>query len=57
MGRIGVAEQSTKSVSRNHLFGALRHSLKASGSLLAIGCLLASAPALAQDEPAAPETA
>jgi len=52
-----VAEQSTKSVSHNHLFGALRHSLKASGSLLAIGCLLASAPALAQDEPAAPETA
>jgi TonB-dependent receptor len=49
-----VAEQSTKSVSRNYLFGALRHSLKASGSLLAIGCLLASPPALAQDDPAEP---
>jgi TonB-dependent receptor len=46
-----VAEQSTKS--ENHLFGALRHSLKASGSVLAIGCLLASAPAFAQDEPEA----
>jgi TonB-dependent receptor len=52
-----VAEQSTVGVSHNNLFGALRHSLKASGSLLAIGCLLASAPALAQDEPVAPETA
>jgi len=48
-----VAEQSTNS--QKHLFGALRHSLKAGGSLLAIGCLLASAPAFAQDEPAATE--
>ena len=47
-----MAEQSTGGVSHNNLFGALRHSLKASGSLLAIGCLLASAPAFAQDEPA-----
>src|SRR5687768_13854914 len=53
MGRTGVAEQSTKGVSHIHLLGALRQSLKASGSLLAIGCLLASAPAFAQDEPAA----
>ena len=51
-----MAEQSTVGVSHHNLFGALRHSLKASGSLLAIGCLLASAPALAQEEPAAPET-
>jgi TonB-dependent receptor len=50
-----VAEQSTGGISHTNLLGALRHSLKASGSLLAIGCLLASAPAFAQDE-AAPET-
>src|SRR5687768_13651290 len=52
MGRIGVAEQSTGGISHIHLLGALRQSLKASGSLLAIGCLLASAPAFAQEEPA-----
>lgn len=50
-----MAEQSTGGVSHNNLLGALRHSLKASGSLLAIGCLLASAPAFAQDEPAPAE--
>jgi TonB-dependent receptor len=49
-----VAEQSTNS--QQHLLGALRHSLKAGGSLLAIGCLLASSPAFAQDDPAAPDT-
>ena len=46
-----MAEQSTNS--QNHLFGALRQSLKASGSALTIGCLLASTPAFAQDEPEA----
>ena len=49
-----MAEQSTNS--QKHLFGALRHSLKAGGSILAIGCLLASVPAFAQDDPAAPDT-
>ena len=47
-----MAEQSTKGISHHNLFCALRHSLKAGGSLLAIGCLLATAPAYAQDEPA-----
>jgi TonB-dependent receptor len=51
-----VAEQSTGGISHNNLLGALRHSLKSGGSLLAIGCLLASAPALAQEEPAAETT-
>jgi TonB-dependent receptor len=48
-----VAERSTDSISKQQLTAALRHSLKASGSLLAIGCLLASATAQAQDDPAA----
>jgi TonB-dependent receptor len=50
MGRIGVAEQSTCRIPHNKLSSALRHSLKASGSLFAIGCLLASGQAYAQDE-------
>lgn len=47
-----MAEQSTQCRSHRQLFGAMRHSLRASGSLLAIGCLLASATAHAQDDPA-----
>ena len=49
-----MAEQSTHTGSHGNLFSAMRHSLKAGGSLVAIGCLLASATAQAQDEPAAP---
>lgn len=48
-----MAEQSTVCVSQHHLTNALRHSLKAGGSLFAIGCLLASATAHAQDDPSA----
>ena len=48
-----MAEQSTDSNSQQQLTTALRHSLKAGGSLFAIGCLLASAAAHAQDDPAA----
>ena len=47
-----MAEQSTGSNSQQ-LFTAMRHSLRAGGSLFAIGCLLASASAYAQDDPAA----
>ena len=47
-----MAEQSTNSRSHRHVFGAMRHSLRAGGSLFAIGCLLASAAAHAQDDPA-----
>src|SRR5690606_21831244 len=52
-GRKRVAEQSTHAGSSGNLFSAMRHSLKAGGSLVAIGCLLASGTAQAQDEPAA----
>ena len=45
-----MAEQSTCRIPHNKLSSALRHSLKASGSLFAIGCLLASGQAYAQDE-------
>jgi TonB-dependent receptor len=48
-----VAEQSTDSIPQQHMLKGLRHSLKAGGSLFAIGCLLASASARAQDDPAA----
>ena len=48
-----MAEQSTHAGSHRNLFNAMRHSLKAGGSLVAIGCLLASGTAQAQDEPAA----
>lgn len=51
-----MAEQSTVSNSQQ-LFTALRHSLRAGGSMVAIGCLLASAAAHAQDEPAAASAA
>jgi TonB-dependent receptor len=47
-----VAEQSTGSNSQQ-LYTALRYSLRAGGSLFAIGFLLASATAHAQDDPAA----
>jgi TonB-dependent receptor len=47
-----VAERSTV-CNPQHLTTALRHSLKAGGSLFAIGCLLASANAHAQAEPSA----
>ena len=49
---MGVAERSTDCTSQ-HLTTALRHSLRAGGSLFAIGCLLASAAAHAQDDPSA----
>src|SRR6478609_1965119 len=52
-GRNGVAERSTDSNSQHQLTAALRHSLKAGGSLFAIGFLLASAGAHAQDDPVA----
>ena len=52
-----MAEQSTVGISQNKLSGALRHSLKASGSLFAIGCLLASGQAYAQDDPTTTEVA
>ena len=45
-----MAEQSTNCISRGHLITSLRHSLRAGGSLFAIGCLLASAAAHAQDQ-------
>jgi TonB-dependent receptor len=48
-----VAEQSTDSIPQQHMLKDLRHSLRAGGSLLAIGCLLASASAHAQDDPTA----
>lgn len=51
-----MAEQSTHTGSHGNLFNTMRHSLKAGGSLVAIGCLLASATAQAQDEPAASES-
>ncbi len=47
-----MAERSTDCTSQQ-LTTALRHSLKAGGSLFAIGCLLASASAHAQDDPSA----
>src|SRR5690606_39016305 len=43
--------RSTHSSSQKHVFGSMRQSLRAGGSLLAIGCLLASATAHAQDDP------
>src|SRR5690606_23459147 len=52
-GRKRVAEQSTHAGSPGNLFNAMRYSLKAGGSLVAIGCLLASGTAQAQDEPPA----
>lgn len=52
-----MAEQSTVSNSQQHFVGVWRHSLKAGGSLLAIGCLLASAAAHAQDDPVAASAA
>lgn len=49
-----MAERSTDSNSQQQqLTTALRHSLRAGGSLFAIGCLLASAAAHAQDDPSA----
>lgn len=50
-----MAEQSTNGISQRQQLGALRLSLKASGSALAIGSLLASTPAFAQDQPATEE--
>lgn len=50
-----MAEQSTDSRSHGQVSGAMRHSLRAGGSLLALGCLLASATAHAQDDAAAPD--
>jgi len=52
-----VAEKSTDSNTQQQLIAALRHSLKASGSLLAIGCLLTAAAAHAQDTPSAANAA
>ena len=52
-----MAERSTDSNSQHQLTTALRHSLKAGGSLFAIGCLLASATAHAQDDAAAASAA
>lgn len=51
-----MAERSTDSNSQQ-ITNALRRSLRASGSLVAIGCLLASAAAHAQDDPAAASAA
>jgi TonB-dependent receptor len=52
-----VAERSTDNNTQQQLIAALRHSLKAGGSLLAIGCLLTSATAHAQDDPSAANAA
>jgi len=52
-----VAEQSTDSIPQQLVSKGLRHSLRAGGSLFAIGCLLASATAQAQDDPAAANAA
>ena len=52
-----MAEQSTDSIPQQLVSKGLRHSLRAGGSLFAIGCLLASATAQAQDDPAAIRTA
>src|SRR5690606_12803673 len=52
-GRNRVAEQSTHAGSSGNPFSAMRQSLKAAGSLVAIGCLLASGSAQAHAEPAA----
>ncbi len=51
-----MAERSTDCISQ-HKLNTRRHSLRAGGSLFAIGCLLASATAQAQDEPAAANAA
>jgi hypothetical protein len=51
-----VAERSTVS-NTQQLIAAMRHSLKAGGSLLAIGCLLTSAAAHAQDDASAANAA
>src|SRR5688572_21713927 len=53
----GVAERSTYCNSHHKLTAAWRHSLRAGGSLFAIGCLLASAAAHAQDDASAASAA
>ncbi|HEU4649971.1 MAG TPA: TonB-dependent receptor [Croceibacterium sp.] len=52
-----MAERSTDISTHQQLIGALRNSLKAGGSLLAIGCLLTSAAAHAQDDASAANAA
>ena len=51
-----MAERSTDRIAHTHLLVGLRQSLRAGASLLAIGGLLVSAAAYAQDEPAPAET-
>jgi TonB-dependent receptor len=53
----GVAERSTDCNSQHKFTAAWRHSLRTGGSLFAIGCLLASAAAHAQDDASAANAA